>query len=516
MQNTTSLFYWQPPTGSTRKTVRRADLCVYGGTASGIIAAVQGAKLGLTVLVVNPAQHIGGLTTGGLSYTDTGRKEAIGGLSREFYKRVGAKYGQAEEWNFEPHVAESVLWELVREAQVPVLQGQFLARVKKQGGKLVSLTTEAGLTVEASVFIDASYEGDLMARAGVSYTVGRESNATYGETLNGVQVRDKHQFLKPVSPYVVENDPKSGLLPGILAKPGAPGSRDKSVQAYCFRLCLTKAPGNKIPYEKPQGYEERDYELLARYIRAGADEFFNKFDLLKGGKYDKNNHGGFSTDFIGANHAYPEAGYALREKIYQAHVRYQKGLMWFMGNAPVVPEPVRARWSEWGLCRDEFLDTGGWSRQLYIREARRMVTDTVMNENHCKGRQKIEDSVGLGSYNMDSHNCNRVVVEGLVKNEGDVQVSTPPYAISYRSLVPRRRECQNLLVPVCLASSHIAYGSIRMEPVFMILGQSSAIAAKIAIANGHEAVQDVPYAELEKALKDAGQVLVPTPTNRRG
>jgi FAD dependent oxidoreductase len=339
--------------------------------------------------------------------------------------------------------------------------------------------------------------------------MGRESNKVYGESLNGVQVRDKHQFLKPVSPYVVENDPKSGLLPGIQAKPPAPGSGDKSVQAYCFRLCLTKTPDNKIAYSKPAGYDARDYELLARYLRAGvpANEFFNKFDPLQKGKFDKNNHGGFSTDFIGANHKYPEAGYSEREKIFQAHVRYQQGLMWYMGNAPEVPAPIRERWSEWGLCRDEFVDTGGWSRQLYIREARRMVTDTVMTENHCKGRLKVEDSVGLGSYNMDSHNCNRVVVEGFVKNEGDVQVSTPPYAISYRAIVPRARECKNLLVPVCLASSHIAYGSIRMEPVFMILGQSAAIAASLFVEGGFASVQDIPYEQLEPALRQAKQVL---------
>lgn len=507
MQNTTPLFYWRPPTGTRHWATRRADLCIYGGTASGIIAAVQAVRLGLTVIVVNPARHIGGLTTGGLSYTDTGRKEAIGGLAREFYRRVGAKYGQAEEWNFEPHVAEEVLWELVHEARIPVLQGHFLARVKKSGGKLISLTTEEGLTVEASVFIDATYEGDLMAKAGVRYTVGREGNSVYGETLNGAQIRDKHQFVRPVSPYIVENDPKSGLLPGILPRPNTPGRGDKSVQAYCFRLCLTNTPANRIPYERPQGYEAREYELLARYLKTGTNDLFYKFDTLKGGKVDKNNHGGLSTDFIGRNHRYPEAGYAERERLFQAHALYQKGLMWFVSNDPRVPEEARARWSEWGLCRDEFVETGGWSRQLYIREARRMVTGTVMTENHCRGKVAVDDSVGLGSYNMDSHNCNRVVVDGAVKNEGDVQVSTPPYAISYRSLVPREQECKNLLVPVCLASSHIAYGSIRMEPVFMILGQSSATAAKIMIENAHDSVQNVPYAELEKALKQEGQVL---------
>ena len=511
MADIASLFYWKPPANTQRPHTRHADLCVYGGTASGVIAAVQAARLGLHVVLLAPERHIGGLTTGGLSYTDTGRKEAIGGLAREVYKRIGAKYGKPEEWNFEPHIAEEVLTELLAEVRVVPYFGQFLASVKKNRGQLVALTTEEGLTVEAAVFIDATYEGDLMARAGVSYTVGRESNKVYGETINGVQIRDKHQFLKPVSPYRTENDPKSGLLPGIQAKLLPPGSGDKSVQAYCFRLCLTRTPANRITYPKPEGYDDREYELLTRYIKAGGSEFFNKFDPLQKGKFDKNNHGGFSTDFIGANHKYPEAGYAEREAIFQAHVRYQQGLMWYMGNAPEAPTELRERWNEWGLCRDEFVETGGWSRQLYIREARRMVTDVVMTEQHCKGRQKIEDSVGLGSYNMDSHNCNRVVVDGFVKNEGDVQASTPPYPISYRAIVPRSRECKNLFVPVCLASSHIAYGSIRMEPVFMILGQSAALAAWLFIENGYASVQEIPYPELERLLRQAHQVLAWAP-----
>ena len=503
----TSLFYWKSPLGAQKPHTRHADVCVYGGTASGVIAAVQAARLGLYVLLVAPERHLGGLTTGGLSFTDTGRKEAIGGLAREVYQRLGAKYAKAEEWNFEPHVAEEVLTELLADVHVVPYFGHFLASVKKSRGRIASLTTEEGLTVEAAAFIDATYEGDLMAKAGVSYTVGREANRVYGETLNGVQVRDKHQFQKPVSPYVIEDDPKSGLLAGIQAKAPARGSGDKSVQAYCFRLCLTRTPANKIAYPKPEGYAIQDYELLTRYLKAGADEFFNKFDPLQKGKFDKNNHGGFSTDYIGANHAYPDAGYAEREAIFQAHVRYQQGLMWYMGNEPTVPATVQERWNAWGLCRDEFVDTGGWSRQLYIREARRMVTDVVMTENHCKGKLKVEDSVGLGSYNMDSHNCNRVVVEGRVKNEGDVQTSTSPYAISYRSIVPRQRECKNLFVSVCLASSHIAYGSIRMEPVFMILGQSSALAAWLFIEGGFAAVQDIPYVLLEPALRQAKQTL---------
>lgn len=507
MQQESALYYWKPATKAKKWATRRADVCIYGGTASGVIAAVAAARTGLTAIVINPAIRVGGLTTGGLSYTDTGRKEAIGGMAREVYKRIGAAYNKPEEWNFEPHVAESVLLTMLKEAAVPVLRGHFLTSVKKQGGALQAITTEEGLTVEAGVFIDASYEGDLMAKAGVSFAVGREGTHIYKESLAGVQVRDKHQFDKPVSPYVVETDPKSGLLPGVQPFALANGSGDKSVQAYCFRLCLTKDPANKIAYERPAGYDGKDYELLLRYIRAGGADLFRKFDALQNGKFDKNNHGAFSTDYIGANHRYPHGSYADREKIFQAHVRYQKGLMWCMGNEPGVRADFRDQWNQWGLCRDEFVDTGGWSPQLYIREARRMVTDTVMTENHCRGTVRIDDSVGLGSYNMDSHNCNRVVVDGIVKNEGDVQVSTPPYGISYKSVVPRRRECTNLLVPVCMASSHIAYGSIRMEPVFMILGESCALAASLYLNNNYPAVQDVPYPELETALKKANQVL---------
>lgn len=503
-----NLHYYQPATGKPQPEHLSVDLCVYGGTSGGVIAAIQAARDGRSVVLVAPESHLGGLTTGGLTNTDIGNKAAIGGLSHEFYRRVGKKYGADEEWRFEPKVAEQVYQEMVQEAKVPVRPGHFLKSVRRDGRRIVSLTTERGLTVQARMFIDATYEGDLMARAKVSYTVGRESNSTYGETVNGVQVRDKHQFEAPVSPYLVEGDPSSGLLPGIEPKPAEPnGAGDHRVQAYNFRMTLTTVPENRVSFPKPEGYDPRRYALLARYFKTGWNEVFRKFDPIRGDKVDTNNHGAVSTDAIGMNYDYPEGDYRTRERIFQEHVVYQQGLMWFIANDPSVPETIRTKMSQWGLCRDEFQDTGGWPRQLYVREARRMISDYVMTEHDCRGARRAYDAVGLAAYTMDSHNCRRIVKDGRVLNEGDVQVAGfPPYPISYRSIVPKREECENLLVPVCLSASHIAYGSIRMEPVFMILGQSAAVAAGFAL-DGDGILQDVDAAKLQARLLELGQVL---------
>ena len=504
-----NLHYYEPVREPVRPERLAVDVCVYGGTSAGVIAAIQAARDGRRVVLVAPEAHVGGMTTGGLSWSDFGNKDAIGGLAREFYRRVGQKYGVEEEWRFEPKVAEAVYLEMLAEARVPVYYRHFLQSVRMRGRRIRSIATERGLTVSARIFIDATYEGDLMAKAGVTYTVGRESNAQYGETLNGVQVRDKHQFEYPVSPYVIEDDPASGLLPGISPEPVAPtGTGDHRVQAYNFRLILTTVPENRIPFPKPEGYDPREYVLLARYLRHDWRWVFGKFDPIRGDKVDKNNHGPISTDYIGQNYEWPDGDYATRERIFRRHVIYQQGLMWFLANDPSVPAECRAQMSRWGLCRDEFVDTGGWPRQLYVREARRMVADYVMTEHHCRGTRVAEDSIGLASYGMDSHNCQRVVIDGRVMNEGDVQVGGfAPYPISYRSIVPRRGECENLLVPVCVSASHIAYGSIRMEPVFMILGQSAAVAADLAIA-GDDSVQAVDIARLQARLRELGQVLV--------
>ena len=510
------------------------DVVVYGGTASGAAAAVQAARMGKTVILVEPGKHIGGLTSGGLGWTDSGNKAVIGGVSREFYQRVKKYYDDPNVWTlqkpetypfyrpkddamwtFEPRVAEKILHEMLAEAKVPVEFNQRLDRakgVKLDGKKIVSITTEGGKTFGGKVFIDATYEGDLMAAAGVSYAVGREPNKQYGETLNGVARKwntHLHRFVVKVDPYVKPGDPKSGLLFGIDPDPlPADGEGDRRLQAYCFRMCMTDVEANRAPFAKPADYDEKKYELLFRNFEAGDLRIPMKPDRMPNGKTDTNNNCAVSTDFIGQNYAYPEASYAEREKIVAAHLSYQQGLMWSLQNHPRVPQKVREQMAKWGLAKDEFPDTGHWPHQLYVREARRMVSDYVHTELDCRRQKDTPMSVGMGSYNMDSHNCARYVTpEGYVQNEGDVQVSPGgPYRISYKSIVPRSDECPNLIVPVCVASSHIAYGSIRMEPVFMVLGQSAATAAAIAIDDKVD-VQKVDYQTLQKRLLADKQVL---------
>jgi hypothetical protein len=359
------------------------------------------------------------------------------------------------------------------------------------------------------MFIDASYEGDLMARAGVAYHVGRESNATYGETLNGVQLGSKkHQFKVPVDPYRVPGDPNSGLLLGIHAGgPGEQGQGDHRVQAYNFRLCMTDAPENRLPFPKPAGYDPLRYELLLRYLQASEFDVLGNNQMMPNRKTDTNNNGGFSSDNIGMNYDYPDGDYATRDKIFQEHVTYHQGLMWFISNDPRVPEKVRKEMSRWGLSADEFKATGGWPHQLYVREARRMKSDYVMTQANCQAATTAPDPVGLAAYGMDSHNTQRYVKDGYASNEGDVQVhGFSPYAIGYKSIVPKASECANLLVPVCLSASHIAYGSIRMEPVFMVLGQSAATAACQAI-DQQASVQQVDMPKLRERLLADGQIL---------
>lgn len=493
-----------------------SDICIYGGTSAGVIAAVQAAKMGKRVVVVEPAKHVGGLTASGLGWTDIGNKGAIGGLSREFYRRLGKHYGKIEAWTFEPHVAEKEFVAMLSETKTPVYFQQRLRSVKMNGVRIVEIATEAGLVFRAKMFIDATYEGDLMAKAGVSYFVGRESNATYGETLNGIRYKTpKNQFIVPVDPFVVAGDTNSGLLPFVQAcSLGVPGAGDRNVQAYNYRLCLTKNPANRKPIEPPQHYDPKRYELLGRYFDALAASGekvslrnFIKLDMVTRDKTDSNNSGGFSTDFIGMNNDYPNASELTRARFKSQCLYYTKGFLTYLATSPRVPESIRIEMQQWGLCRDEFQDTDGWPNQIYVREARRMISDYVMTEKNCRQEQVAADSVGLAAYSMDSHNCRRIVRNGQVENEGDVQVPpTRPYPVSYRSIVPRAEQCQNLLVPVCLAASHIAYGSIRMEPVFMTLGQSAATAASLAI-DQNVSVQKVDYSKLRDCLISGQQVL---------
>ncbi len=511
------------------------DLVIYGGTSGGVAAAVQAARMGKSVVLVEPGKHLGGLTSGGLGATDIGNKAAIGGISREFYVRIGDHYRDEDNWNwqkrssyrsrrqipgdramwtFEPHVAEKVYRDMIREAKVPVQFGQRLDLkdgVVREQGRLTGIRMENGSIYFGKMFIDATYEGDLLALAGVSFHVGREANSVYDETLNGVQTRNArhHQFIKQVDPYVVPGDPDSGLLPGVHAGgPGAEGSGDHRVQAYCFRMCTTDVKANQAEWVKPEGYDPQRYELLLRNLEAGDHRIPWNPIFMPNRKTDTNNNFAISTDNIGMNYDYPEGDYATREKIFQEHLTYQQGLMWTLANHPRVPENVKAHFQRLKPAKDEFVETDHWPHQLYIREARRMISDVVMTQNHCQGRKEAEFPVGLAAYTMDSHNVQRYVSkEGFAINEGDVQVGGfSPYAIDYRCIRPKKSQCENLLVPVCLSASHIAYGSIRMEPVFMVLGQSAATAACQAI-DQQVAVQDIDMDKLQARLLEDKQVL---------
>ena len=490
------------------------DLVIYGGTSAGVAAAVQARRMGLNPIIIEPGRRLGGLSSGGLGDTDFGNKAVIGGLAREFYRRIGAKYGEDDAvWTFEPKIALSVFHDWVAEHDIEVVYGQRLDRrggVLISEGRIRSIKMESGLTFEGRMFMDAGYEGDLMQAAGVSCTIGREANRVYGERYNGIQTGTavKNQLPPGIDPYRIPGKPASGLLPGVNADAGgADGEGDHRIQAYCYRMCLTDAPENRIMIECPEGYDERMYELMFRAIERGEDRFF-KLNGVRNRKTDSNNDRGFSTDFIGYNYDYPEADYETRERIAAAHKQYQLGLVWTVQHHPRVPRHIREFYRPWGLPLDEFAETGHWTPQLYIREARRMVSDTVMTENHIFRRRPVADSIGMGSYTMDSHNTQRHVnKEGWVVNEGDVQIRLDgPYPISYRSIVPKEEECANLLVPVCLSASHIAYGSIRMEPVFMVLAQSAATAAAIAVERDIP-LQRVGYGALSERLIKDGQVL---------
>jgi FAD-dependent oxidoreductase family protein len=520
------------------------DIVIYGGTAAAVTAAAQAKRMGKTVIIVSPDKHLGGLTSGGLGFTDTGNKAVIGGLAREFYHRVWEHYAKGAAWKwekpeeygnkgqgtpaidgelrtmwiFEPHVAEQVFEEMIKERQIPVHRGEWLDRkngVKKSGARVTSITTLSGKRYAGKMFIDATYEGDLMAASGVDYHVGREATGVYGEKWNGVQtgvLHHRHHFgvlERGVSPYVIPGDPKSGVLPRIsAAPPGEYGQGDKRVQAYNFRMCLTDHPDNRVPFPKPAGYDPKQYELLARIYEAGWRETFNKFDRIPNRKTDTNNHGPMSTDNIGYNYDYPEASYERRREIIREHEDYQKGWLYFIANDPRVPKDAQAEMRRWGLAKDEFKDNGNWPHQIYVREARRLIGTYVMTEHELLKERPTPDSVGMGSYGIDSHNIQRYITpEGYVQNEGDIGVSTKgPYQIAYGALTPKKGQADNLLVPVCVSSSHIAFGSIRMEPVFMILGQSAATAAALAI-DGGAAVQDVTYSKLRERLLRDRQIL---------
>ena len=511
-------------TSTSSKNTKEVDVCIYGGTASGVIAAYSAKMTGKSVVLVEPSKYLGGLTTGGLGATDIGNKIAITGLSRDFYQRVGKYYGQSEKWTFEPSVAGKIMHQYVNEAQLDVMYQKRIVSATKEGTRISYITledaqspdTEPNIRIKAKQYIDCSYEGDLMARAGVTYTIGRESNSRYNETWNGVYLAEYrlpsgfHQFPDGVDPYKVPGDPASGLLWGISADTLQPdGTGDHKVQAYNFRICLTNDPENRIPITKPDNYDPQCYELLARLFETQPKDWqireYFIWSIMPGNKTDINNRGAFSTDMIGVNYNYPEADYDERMRIFKEHEDYTKGLLYFYITDPRIPKQLQEEIVQWGYPKDEYLDNNHWTPQLYVREARRMVGSYVMTEANCTGKEVVTDGVGMAAYTMDSHNCQRIVIrkdgKDMVKNEGNVEVGGfKPYPVSYRALLPKENECTNLLVPVCLSSSHIAFGSIRMEPVFMVLGQSAAVAACLAI-DANTGVHAVDVGHLQEILK---------------
>ena len=500
-------------TAASAQRIIETDVCVYGGTSAGVIAAYTAQKLGKKAILIEPGRHLGGMSSGGLGYTDIGNKYAITGLARDFYRRIGQHYGKFEQWTFEPHVAEDIFKQYVAQGNFQVLYETRLRDVKKQGARITEVVLEnavdrsaAGVIVRAKVYIDCGYEGDLMAKAGVSYVVGREDNKDYNETINGVQLMHGHQFQDGIDPYIIPGKPESGLVWGVSRETLQPnGTGDKKVQAYNYRICLTSDKNNMVPITRPEDYDSTRYELAVRLLKANPsrkrlDDYFI-WSRMPNNKTDINNRGGFSTDMIGMNYKYPDGTYEQRKQIIGEHERYTKGLLYFYGHDPRVPVELRNEMLKWGYPKDEYTDNGNWSPQLYIREARRMVGSYVMSQANCEGKEVVKDGVGMAAYTMDSHNCQRVVVNGQVKNEGNVEVGGfGPYPIAYGSIVPKASECNNLFVPVCLSATHIAYGSIRMEPVFMVLAQSSATAAVHAI-DGNKSIQSIDIAKLQQELK---------------
>lgn len=493
------------------------DVIIYGGNASGVMAAVAASRMGKQVLLIEPSRHLGGMTASGLGHTDIGNPSAVTGLARDFYRRNGQRYGLSIQWWVEPHVAEQLFNGYIHQAvNVKVITGYRLAAVTRNGVQISAISiapaaqtgSSAQQSISAKVFIDCSYEGDLMAQAGVSYTVGREDNGQYGETLNGVRPGDPHQFEVDIDPYIKPGDPSSGLVYGVDSGPMGPeGSADKKVQAYNFRLCLTRDKSKQLPITRPERYDSTHYELLRRMIaksvQLGETKHLDQYltlSELPDGELDVNNNGPFSTDLVGGSWNYPEADYATRSAIIQTHIDFTKGLLYFLGHDAGVPAWLRSEMLALGWTKGEFTDNGGFPWQLYVREARRMIGEYVMTEHNCKGQTNVTDGVTMASYPMDSHEVERLAIHGAARNEGNMGVvGYPPYPIAYHALTPKRTECTNLLVPVCLSASHVGYASIRMEPVFMGTGEVCGAAAAMAI-DANTSVQEVNVSALQHKL----------------
>ncbi len=506
------------------------DLVVYGGTAGGVMTAVSGARSGLKTVLIEPRSHVGGMATGGLSRTDVGKREVIGGLSLEFYARAGRRYDMPRylnpvAWFYEPHVGESVMLEMLHDAGATLVLRERLREktgVQKQGTTIQSITLENGDVYRGKVFADCTYEGDLMAQAKVSYTWGRESSAQYGEPLGGVRSRTPlHQFMIDVS----ARDADGTVLPEISTAPrGVDGAADKRVQAYNFRIIATNNPAIRVPWPKPHNYDPKRYEVLIRHIKGmeqklGRAQVFHELTLIARiphQKADFNNQGAFSTDYIGKSYGYPDGTYREREAIWQDHVEYVQGFYYFLANDSRVPATLQMEVREWGLCKDEYEDSNHWPHQLYVREGRRMIGEYVMIQKDLQTDLKKPDVIGMGSYNSDSHNVQRFINErGLAENEGDMQVGVQPYQMPYRMILPKRAEATNLLVPVCFSASHVAYSSLRMEPQYMIIGHAAGIAAQMAIA-GNKPVQEISVPELQAKLKAQAAIFEYVPSPQQG
>jgi FAD dependent oxidoreductase len=493
------------------------DLVVYGGTAGGVITALAAAREGLRVALLEPGNHLGGMVTGGLSATDHGEKKVVGGYAREFYERLGHYYGREIEWYPEPHIAEEVFQEMLQEVETVTVFRQHRLKdkdaVNKQDNSILQIRLENDIVFSATMFVDASYEGDLMARAGVSYTLGRESMSQYGESLAGVRPKDPgHQFDFPISAH----DEDGQLLPEIQeGARGELGTGDQKIQAYNFRMILTDVPNHRVPFPKPPAYNPKRYALLERFLgefvkQMGRPPRRDEILLprnIANRKWDFNNRGPFSTDFIGRNWDYPGASAKRRREIWQAHIHYTKGLFYFLTHDPQVPRLLQQELKEFGLAKDEFVENENWPYQLYVREARRMIGDFVMTQEDIQTDLTKPDAIGMGSYNSDSHNVQRYVTEaGHVQNEGNMEVPVSPYQIPYRILLPKQSQVTNLLVTVCFSASHVTYSTLRMEPVYMIIGQAAGTAAKIAI-DEKVAVQEIDSAALKTRLQQQRAVI---------